>query len=151
MAEEEELAGKLEEAAENGLQKTAIEKNKGLSLAIVPLVLGILLIFITIGIKLSGIDPVMGIGNPSGSYGEYFLSGIGVGLIIFGVGAAMATISKKKVKEPKEEESEIVDDEGICPTCGEIIPIDSTECSECGEKLAPSDEYGKFVQVIEKS
>jgi len=38
-----------------------------------------------------------------------------------------------------EEELEEAE-EGICPTCGAVIPIDSDECPECGEELEPPEE-----------
>ncbi len=147
MAEEES-----EEELEEGIEETIIEETSGLGLALIPLVLGILLTIGTIGIKFSGIDPFLGIENPSGVYGEYFLSGVGVGLVILVIGVAMSAMSKKRVEEPFEEEilseeEEEEEEEGICPTCGAVIPISSDECPECGEELAPPEEEVESEEV----
>jgi len=52
-------------------------------------------------------------------------------------------LGSKKEKSPEEIEEEVVEDfeeEGICPTCGAVIPSDSEECPECGEELEPPEE-----------
>jgi len=149
--EEEEI-----ELKEEGIEEALGTEKNGFNLSFVPLILGILITLGTVGIKFSGIDPFIGIENPSGVYGHLFLSGVVVGLIIFVIGLAMTVMSKKQVKpeiaeeevEPFEEEEEMVE-EGICPTCGAVIPIDSEECSECGEELAPPEEEEVVEEVKE--
>jgi len=41
---------------------------------------------------------------------------------------------------PEELEEEEIEEEGVCPTCGAIIPIDAENCPECGEELEPPEE-----------
>ncbi len=107
--------------------------------------IGILIVLAILVIKLTAEGPTdefMGITNPEGVYGEYFLSGIAIGIIVMIIGGAMGARKKKPVEEEEidlEEELEEAE-EGICPTCGAVIPIDSDECPECGEELEPPEE-----------
>lgn len=148
---EEDIDEDLEEEDETIVEGTSDVEKGGLGFSAVPLAIGILLTLGTVAIKFSGMDPFMGIENPSGVYGEYFLSGVGVGLVILVIGVAMMVMSKKEpVTEPVEEdefeEEEEDVEEGICPTCGEVIPIDSEECPECGEELAPPEEEEELTE-----
>ncbi|MFW5946549.1 MAG: double zinc ribbon domain-containing protein, partial [Candidatus Natronoplasma sp.] len=43
-------------------------------------------------------------------------------------------------EEVEEVEEEAVEEEGVCPTCDAIIPIDADRCPECGEELEPPEE-----------
>lgn len=130
------------------------ERDKeGASAGIGIAVIGLLIVIAVLAIKIVGPRPVsiLGIelGNPEGVYtGSYFLGGIAVGIIIIIIGAAMAMRKKKEPaqelendleKELKELE-EVIEEEGICPTCGAVIPIDAEECPECGEELEPPEE-----------
>jgi len=48
---------------------------------------------------------------------------------------------KTTPEEAEEEvEEEAIEEEGVCPTCGAIIPIDADRCPECGEELEPPEE-----------
>lgn len=129
------------------------EKNLG----IIPLVFGIIAALGVLVIKFVGPRPFLGIENPSGTYGNMFLLGLGGGIILFVVGMIVMAIpslrKEKEYGEPLEEfeeeeiEEEFVEEEvelGICPTCGAEIPIDSTKCPECGELLEPYGEEEEF-------
>lgn len=156
MAEETEEEVLDEEEWEDEEYELESEES-GFNLSFIPLILGILITLGTVAIKFSGLDPFMGIENPSGVYGYLFLSGVAVGIIIFVIGIAMSVMSKKEVTyEVGEEEVELIEEEeeeveeGICPTCGAVIPIDSEECPECGEELAPPDEEEAEVEEVKE-
>ncbi len=152
--EEEDVAEEIEEEP--------VSKG-GFNFGIILLVLGLVGMIAVIAIKFTSTgetDEFMGIINPKGTYGEYFLSGVIGGLVLFVIGL-VATMKGKSKSTPLilEEESEIFEDdnifedeeefkdeeveeeeEGICPTCGAIIQVSCTECPECGEELAPPEE-----------
>ncbi len=114
--------------------------DKGWAIAVI----GILIVIAVLAIKMTATgetDEFMGITNPEGVYGEYFISGVVVGIIVMVIGGVMATTGKKAVEEEDLEEELEEAEEGICPTCGAVIPIDSEECPECGEELEPPEEY----------
>ena len=50
-------------------------------------------------------------------------------------------MGKKKQQEKKEEELT------ACPNCDEEIPLESTECPECGHNLAEEDEVEEIGAV----
>lgn len=158
MAEETEDEVLDEEVLDEEDIDDALESEEsGFNLSSAPLILGILVTLGTVGIKFSGEDPFMGIENPSGVYGHLFLSGVAIGLIIFVIGIAMTVMSKKEVTPAvTEEEVDVIEEEeeeveeGICPTCGAVIPIDSEECSECGEELAPPEEEEEVIEEVKE-
>jgi len=127
------------------------QDEKGASIEMGIAVLGLLIVIGVLVIKfvrIDAFDPFLGIPNPRGEFGEYFLTGIGIGIIVMLIGGAL---SMKKKKEPAEklekdlekeleELEEEIEEEGICPTCGAVIPIDADECPECGEELEPPEE-----------
>lgn len=45
-----------------------------------------------------------------------------------------------KTEEVPAEEVGEVEEKGICPSCGALIPSASEECPECGEELEPGEE-----------
>ncbi|MFW6040980.1 MAG: double zinc ribbon domain-containing protein [Thermoplasmatota archaeon] len=132
------------------------------NLAMIPLILGILAILGTLIVKVVGPRPVIGIENPPGTYGGYFLAGVGVGIVLAVIGMVMIALSslgkEKKISELEEEfdytsdvvfeEEEEIEEEGLCPTCGAVIPISSTECPECGEELEPYEEDEMEVKEV---
>jgi len=132
-------------AEENGM-------NKGWAVAVI----GILIIIAVLAIKFSSTGPTdefMGITNPEGTYGEYFMAGVGIGVIVMIIGGVMATMTGKAVEEEEEFEEELEEaEEGICPTCGAVIPIDSEECPECGEELEPpeEEEFEEEEEIVEQ-
>lgn len=153
--EEEELDEDIEEDWDEEDIDDVFEEEEGFNLSLIPLVIGVLLTLTTVGIKFSGMDPFMGIENPSGVYGHLFLSGVAVGLIIFVIGVAMNVMSKRETPTVISEEEEVFEEEeeveeGICPTCGAVIPLDSEECPECGEELAPPDEEEEVVEEVKE-
>ncbi len=112
--------------------------------------LGIIIILAVVALKMAGPSelPVIGTypseiytGDPYLSY--HFFMGLITGIVVAGIGGAMS-FRKKPVSEFEEdefeEEFEEVLDEGICPTCGAVIPVTSQECPECGEELEPVEE-----------
>ncbi len=128
-------------------------ENKGVSAGMGISVIGLLLVLAVLAIKFVGPDPIsilgFEIGNPEGVYtGIYFLGGIAVGIIIMILGAAISRRKKKKTTKEAEKEledeleelEEEIEEEGICPTCGAVIPLDAEECPECGEELEPPEE-----------
>ena len=50
-------------------------------------------------------------------------------------------VSEEETEEDTEEETPPISDidMGVCPTCIEVIPTDSTECPHCGEELDTSE------------
>lgn len=48
-------------------------------------------------------------------------------------------VKNQKAKSEREQEENKKPKEGICENCGEIVPIDSRDCPECGAPLAPPD------------
>ncbi len=125
----------------------SVRRDSGqMNFGMVVLVLGILIMLAVLAIKFTSTGDTsefLGITNPKGVYGEYFMSGIVVGLVVLIIGAVLS----RKKEEPlfeEEEEEEFLDleeeEEGICPTCGAIIAVSCTECPECGEELEPPEE-----------
>lgn len=129
----------IEEAAE-------AEAGSGPNFGIIILALGVIIILAVVAIKFTASGPTdefMGIVNPEGVYGEYFLSGIVGGIVVAGIGGVLSLKGKPVEDYDIYEEEEVLADEeeeGICPTCGAVIPITSIECPECGEELEPMDE-----------
>lgn len=128
----------------NGIMALRGERGE-MNIGMILLVLGLLGMIAVLAIKFTSTGPddeFMGIVNPEGVYGEYFMSGMVVGLVVLVIGAVL---SRKKEAEPlfDEEEEEVMDleeeEEGICPTCGAIIAVTCVECPECGEELEPPE------------
>ncbi len=126
-------------------------EEKGASSGAAIAILGLLIIIAVLAIKFTAEGPTdefMGITNPEGVYGMYFWSGIGIGIIVMIIGGAMSMRKKKEPAEKLDEDlekelaelEEEIEEEGICPTCGAVIPIDAEECPECGEELEPPEE-----------
>jgi len=124
---------------------------KGASAGIAIAILGLLIIIAVLAIKFTAEGPTdefVGITNPEGVYGMYFWLGIGIGIIVLIIGGAMSMMKKeepveeleKDLEKELEELEEEIEEEGICPTCGAVIPIDAEECPECGEELEPPEE-----------
>ncbi len=53
--------------------------------------------------------------------------------------ALIGMVIKTKRSSEGESEKKERPKEGICENCGEIVPIESKECPECGAPLAPPD------------
>ncbi len=128
----------------------SVRRHSGqMNFGMIVLILGILIMLAVLAIKFTAsgeTDEFMGITNPEGVYGEYFMSGMVVGLVVLIIGAVL---SRKKEREPLFDEEEVEEEEldfgeeeeeGICPTCGAIISVTCTECPECGEELEPPEE-----------
>lgn len=131
---------------------------KGASAGTAIAILGLLIIIAVLALKFLGPGELPLVGEyPVGEIylNEYisyhFFAGLAIGIIVLIIGAAM---SRRKKKEPtKEVEEELekeleeleeeIEEEGICPTCGAVIPIDAEECPECGEELEPPEEEMK--------
>ena len=144
--DEEEVAEEDEPVVESGSKMSS-------TLGMALLLLGVIGMVGIIAIKFTSTGPTdefMGITNPEGVYGEYFLSGVAGGLVLAVIGLVLTVKGKAQPSkliveedEPEEEvfEEELEDEEeGICPTCGAIILITCSECPECGEELEASEE-----------
>ncbi|MGM0509623.1 MAG: double zinc ribbon domain-containing protein [Thermoplasmatota archaeon] len=167
--EEEELEEILEEEED---EDEIIDERRepalggGFNYGFIILILGLLLTIGTAALKFVNLSPlpVIGeypseiyLGDPYFSY--HFFIGLISGLIVLIIGV-VATVKLKpraEVVEVEEEPEEIFEEEfeeeeeveeGICPTCGAVIPIDSEECPECGEELAPHEE--EYEEEIEE-
>ncbi len=116
--------------------------NKGWAIA----ALGIIILIAVIVLKFAGPGELPLIGeypseiNPNGHISYHFFIGIAVGLIVMVIGGAMAMTKGEPAVEEEIEDKLEEAEEGICPTCGAVIPIDSEECPECGEELEPPEE-----------
>lgn len=116
------------------------------------LLIGLIVIFASIAMKMSGPGELPIIGeypqeiNPDGYFSYHFFAGLITGIIVLLIGIVSsvrlrAAPAGAEVEEELEmEEEEEVEEEGICPTCGAVIPIDSAVCPECGEELEPPEE-----------
>ncbi len=130
-------------------------EKSGASAGMAVAVLGILMIIGLLVLKFAGPESIMGIDNPQGTYGSYFLGGLAVSVIVMIIGGMMAGGTKEEPTEEEYEEEfeeefeEDIEEEGICPTCGAVIPIDSDECPECGEELEPPEEEEEVVEEQE--
>ncbi len=128
-----------------------------MNIGVVILGLGILVILAALILKLTGWPgqlPVIGeyptkiyTGDPY--FSTHFFMGIITGLVVLIIGAAITFKSKIAPEESIEEEEGIFEEEeeleeGICPTCGAVIPITSSECPECGEELEPPEEEEEY-------
>ncbi len=129
---------------------------KGASSGTAIAIIGLLMIIAVLVLKFVGPGELPLIGeypvgeiNPNGQLSIHFFTGIVIGIIILIIGGAM---SRRKKEEPVEELEEglqkeleeleeEIEEEGICPTCGAVIPIDADECPECGEELEPPEEF----------
>ncbi|MFO8109046.1 MAG: zinc ribbon domain-containing protein [Thermoplasmata archaeon] len=136
----------IEEAAE-------AEASGGPNYGVIIMALGIVMILAVVALKIAGPNelPMIGeypqeiyTGDPYFSY--HFFMGLIGGIVVTGIGGVMSMSGKPS--EDFEEDFEDTDEdlldedveEGICPTCGAVIPISSMECPECGEELEPADD-----------
>lgn len=81
------------------------EKRSGMAIAVI----GILIIIAMLVIKFSSTsatDEFMGVTNPEGIYGMYFLSGIVIGIIVMIIGGAMSMRKEEGLTEEEEEGEE---------------------------------------------
>ncbi len=159
--EEEDLFDDLEddEVAEEEIAEESVSKG-GFNFGFILLALGLVGMIGMIAIKFTStgeMDEFMGITNPKGTYGEYFLSGVVGGLVLTVIGLVVTLKGKTKTvplvmeeEEIEEEDLEEEEEEGICPTCGAIILVSCTECPECGEELAPPEEELEEEEELEK-
>ncbi|MFP4000418.1 MAG: double zinc ribbon domain-containing protein [Thermoplasmata archaeon] len=139
---------------------------KGMSTGVAIAVLGLLIILATLALKFGmgpGELPIIGEYpsevNPNGHFSFHFFAGIIFGLIVMIIGGAMSAtrervpVEEEGLEEEMEEElselEEEIEEEGICPTCGAVIPIDAEECPECGEELEPPEEIEEEEEVEE--
>ncbi len=60
-------------------------------------------------------------------------------IVIAVLGLIIAFFIGQKLTSTAEESEKSRPKEGVCENCGEIIPIDSKECPECGTPLKPPD------------
>ncbi len=139
--EEDEFEEEIEEEKVTG----------GPNYGAIVLVLGVIIILAVVAIKFAGPGELPVIGEyPSevmtgpDHYSYHFFMGMISGLVVMAIGGVM-TLKKTTVTEIEEEvdlleEEEEELEEGICPTCGAVIPIASDECPECGEELEPPEE-----------
>ncbi len=84
--------------------------NKGWAVAVI----GILIVIAVLAIKMSAsgdTSEFMGITNPEGVYGEYFMAGIGIGVIVLIIGGVMATMTGEPAEEEEEFEEEMTMEE----------------------------------------
>ncbi len=144
--------------------ETMAEEKGGNSTGMGILGLGLLIIIGILVIKfvrIDAFDPFLGIENPEGTYGMYFITGIVIGIVVMLIGGAMSAMKKEPEEEIEEEldeelEEELteleeeIEEEGICPTCGAVIPIDAEECPECGEELEPPEEMEEEEEAEEE-
>ncbi|MEF8832794.1 MAG: hypothetical protein V5A66_04660, partial [Candidatus Thermoplasmatota archaeon] len=129
------------------------QEGEGASAGTAVAILGLLIIIAVLVLKFAGPGQLPLIGeypvgeiNPDNYFSTHFFSAIAIGIIVMIIGVVM---SRRKKVEPTEEEleedleeelealEEEIEEEGICPTCGAVIPIDAEECPECGEELEP--------------
>jgi len=151
------MVNDLEEEEEEEITET-----EGTNYGTMILVLGVIITIGVLGLKAaamaSGDFTILGIDIPGEIYtggdhfSTYFFSGLIVGILVIIIGIATSSQAKKKTTEEEVEETweEEEEEEGICPTCGAVIPIDSEECPECGEELAPPGEEEEEEEVVEE-
>lgn len=169
MSEEEELDDLFDEEDDiediediEEIEEEETETHRGgFNFGIIILILGLIGTVGVTAIKMTSTGPTdefMGITNPEGVYGRYFLSGMVGGIVVLLIGL-VATIKMKSapiVTEEEEWEEEMdefeeeAEEEGICPSCGAVIPISSAVCPECGEELMPPEEEAGEEDIAEE-
>ena len=137
----------IEEAAE-------AEAGSGPNYGVIILALGVIIILAVVALKMAGPGELPIIGeypseiNPTIDGEEYFshhfFMGLIGGIVVAGIGGVLAMRGKPVADYEEYEEEDVLageeEEEGICPTCGAVIPITSIECPECGEELEPMED-----------
>jgi len=161
----EERDVKEEEIEEEKLFSLLSEK---LSLGYLISIFGVLIIIAVLVLKFVGPGELPLIGeypigeiNPDDHLSIHFFVGIVIGTVVLIVGVAISMIKKmEKAKDLDEdlqkelqELEEEIEEEGVCPTCGALIPVNAEVCIECGEELEPlkgSEEESEEEENIER-
>ncbi|MFP4051054.1 MAG: zinc ribbon domain-containing protein [Thermoplasmata archaeon] len=143
-------------------EEEEVSETEGNNYGTYVLVLGVIITIGVLGLKaaamasgtfeIAGVEVADKIYTGGDHFSTYFFSGLIVGILVIIIGIATSSQAKKGTVEEEEVEEtwkEEEEEEGICPTCGAVIPIDSEVCPECGEELAPPGEEEEEIEEIE--